>query len=543
MGNMIQKPAPDPSIRKLTDLSREIEGNTLRLAHGLSTNGLEAPSFDAGGLADFPLADIDEETLEARNKLISLTRELHHHVLGPREGLKTLAWDTVSYIPLTAISEFKIAEAVPRSGSISFQDLATEVHKSAGIDLAALDLRRLLRLAICNRLFCEPEPGFVAHNRTSLLLLEDENLASWVGMFTVDFGSPIAHTVEAMKKWPASQEPNETGINAAFNHDLSLFDHLKADEARAKRYELSMRSQTAREGFNVSHTVGSYPWAKLGEATVVDMGGNQGFVSIALAQAYSSLSFVVQDLPALRTSETIGKVPFDLTPRVTLTAHDIFEPQTVVAEAYLFRHVFHAFSDRYAVKILRALIPALRPGARIIINDMVLPTPGSVSEFEEKGVRTLDVLVLAVCNSREREVEDWKFIFEQSDAGFKWKGAWKSSGVPWIFLVGRESCHTTRALRDVGGNIISPDAGDAAASFSTTNAEIVPITMAYFTSFVMALDPNSFKASGAPNWQPWGDGTGQKLRLQTNATEMEAVPEDQQTKCAGWKGISDIMEV
>ncbi|KAF7563540.1 hypothetical protein G7046_g599 [Stylonectria norvegica] len=435
MGNVVQKPerpAIEPSIASLTELSKAIEENTRILTAGLLSKGLEAPSFDVGGLADFPLTEVDAETLKARNELIALTKELHDRVLGPREGLKTLAWDTVSYIPLNAICDFKIAEAVPRTDSISYPDLAEELHRRVGFKFSATDLRRLLRLAISNRLFYEPKPGFVAHNRTSLLLLEDEALASWVGMFTVDFLSSIAYTVEAMKKWPASEEPNQTGLNIAFNHDLPLFDHLQKDEARAKRYDMAMRSQSAREGFNVSHTVSSYPWAKLETATVVDMGGNEGFVSIALAEAYSSLSFVVQDLPGMRTPATTGTVPDHLTSRVTLTTHDFFKPQTVVADAYLFRHIFHAFSDRYAIQILKALIPALRSGARVIINDMVLPEPGSVSAFEEKGVRTIDVLMQTVCNSRERDVEDWKFVFRQADTRFKWKGAWKSSGTPWF---------------------------------------------------------------------------------------------------------------
>lgn len=162
------------------------------------------------------------------------------------------------------------------------------------------------------------------------------------------------------------------------------------------------------------------------------MGGNEGFVSIALAEAFPSLSFIVQDLPGMRTAVTTGKVPHHLAGRVKLTTHDFFQPQTARADVYFFRHVFHAFSDKYAVEILRALVPALRPGARIIINDFVLPAPGGVSRVEEKSVRTMDVLMKAVCNSREREVDDWKNLFKQADERFVWKGAWKSSGRLWF---------------------------------------------------------------------------------------------------------------
>lgn len=162
------------------------------------------------------------------------------------------------------------------------------------------------------------------------------------------------------------------------------------------------------------------------------MGGNEGFVAIALAKAFPSLSFVVQDLEGMRTPEMVDKIPEHLSHQISLTTHDFFQPQTETGDAYLFRHIFHAFSDKYAINILRALIPGLKPGARIIINDIVLPDPGVVSRLEEKSIRTMDVLMKAVCNSREREMNDWKSLFEQADPRFRWQGAWKTSGKLWF---------------------------------------------------------------------------------------------------------------
>jgi hypothetical protein len=117
------------------------------------------------------------------------------------------------------------------------------------------------------------------------------------------------------------------------------------------------------------------------------MGGNQGYVSIALAAAFPSLHFIVQDTAGMRTPSTIGSVPPELQSRVSLTTHDFFTPQTVVADVYFFRWIFHGFSEKYCVKILRALIPALKKGARIVINDGTLPEPGTVGYVEEKSMR------------------------------------------------------------------------------------------------------------------------------------------------------------
>jgi hypothetical protein len=70
-------------------------------------------------------------------------------------------------------------------------------------------------------------------------------------------------------------------------------------------------------------------------------------------------------------------------------AHDFFEPQTVVADIYLLRWILHNWSDKHCVRILRALTPALKPGARIVINEDVRPSFGSAvpSRWREEKMR------------------------------------------------------------------------------------------------------------------------------------------------------------
>ncbi|KAJ5767797.1 hypothetical protein N7533_000380 [Penicillium manginii] len=79
-------------------------------------------------------------------------------------------------------------------------------------------------------------------------------------------------------------------------------------------------------------------------------------------------------------------------------------------------------------------------------------------------------------------------------------------------------------------------------SFANTNSQIVPITMDYYLSFIKTLNPNTLRNQDAPEWDNWGNGTGQRLKLQTNKTEMEMVPQLQIERCAMWKSFSDILE-
>ena len=68
-------------------------------------------------------------------------------------------------------------------------------------------------------------------------------------------------------------------------------------------------------------------------------------------------------------------------------AHDFFNDQPVIADVYLFRNIFHTWADSQVVKILKATIPALRPGARIVVNDYLVPEPKTMSSLKEKSVR------------------------------------------------------------------------------------------------------------------------------------------------------------
>jgi hypothetical protein len=137
------------------------------------------------------------------------------------------------------------------------------------------------------------------------------------------------------------------------------------------------------------------------------------------------LNFVVQDTAGMRTPEIIGKVPDALQSRVQLTTHDFFIPQTVVAEAYFFRMIFHGFSDKYCLEILQALISALRPGAKIIVNDGALPEPGTAGYIEERTMRTLDIFMQVTVNAREREPDDCRELFARADERFKFNAIWK----------------------------------------------------------------------------------------------------------------------
>lgn len=215
-----------------------------------------------------------------------------------------------------------------------------------------------------------------------------------------------------------------------------------------------MKTLLRTPAWNPAHLVAGYDWAGLGEkAVVVDVGGSSGEIARCLTAAVPSLSVIVQDLPEVLKEEggaaaeaveratagaEAGAAAGAGADRVTFMPHDFFSPQPVAgADAYLLRWILHNWPDAHCIKILRALIPALRPGARILVNEHVLPPPSSAtpatgagfsSQWRAQRVRGADLTMLQLYNSREREQAEWVRLFEQADSRFRFVGMRQPAG-------------------------------------------------------------------------------------------------------------------
>jgi acetylcholinesterase len=85
---------------------------------------------------------------------------------------------------------------------------------------------------------------------------------------------------------------------------------------------------------------------------------------------------------------------------------------------------------------------------------------------------------------------------------------------------------------------------EAVYSYDASNADIIPVTMNYYISFVRALDPNPYRSNSAPEWRPWAStsGMGRRIKLETNSTQMENIPEVQRQRCSMWKDLAVSMQ-
>ena len=122
-------------------------------------------------------------------------------------------------------------------------------------------------------IFQEPRKGVVAHTAASRLLAEDQQLQDWVYVSTNELWQGAAQTVNAIVRYPGSQEPNQTGFTLANNTEKSIFEYFEQHPECAQRFGNAMSSYTADTGYELEHLIHGFDWSSLGHGTVVDVSG------------------------------------------------------------------------------------------------------------------------------------------------------------------------------------------------------------------------------------------------------------------------------
>ncbi|KAL9083180.1 MAG: hypothetical protein Q9159_005947 [Coniocarpon cinnabarinum] len=320
----------------------------------------EAPSFEHG----LPGPMVFDEAVEgARQKMLEATDELHALMRGP-VGLLTLPPHNLP-ISLHAICSYEIDRKIPldSGAKISVGDL------SRATGLREPVLRRIVRHAVANRLLKEEPVGFLCHTAASKLLATDPVLRNFA--------------VNALQRWPESEEPIHSGFNIAKNTIRGFFDEIYLDPQRSKRYADAMAWSEPSRGRDLEALVKYNLWETVDNGTVVDVGGSAGSTAFSLISTYPKLHCVVQDRAEIVNGiENSGD---DRSSRVKFMAHDFFELQPVTnADVYILRCVLHDWSDKYAIKILRGLLGPMKCGATLVIQDHIVDTHGLSTSAREK---------------------------------------------------------------------------------------------------------------------------------------------------------------
>ncbi|KAK5205493.1 hypothetical protein LTR41_008947 [Exophiala xenobiotica] len=344
------------------------------------------------------------ESTTAIQQLVTSPVEYHQQLLIHYQYIACIRW----------LCRFEVPTIVPEHGSMTYHEIARKAS------VPESQLRRICRMARTSGLFEEVDEDTLAHSTLSKQLRQGSSFLDAMMFLTEMSSRSASKMVERTERFGPTSAKNETAFNIAFDTDLPFYGYLSQNPALGARFAGTMRFLGAGQEFHLDHLINGYNWAVLGEARIVDVGGSQGHASIALASKFPRLRFIVQDLPDVveRAKKTLLSHPLEpsVASRLTFEAHNFFHPQphsSRGADVFFARLIFSNYDDEEAVTILNNLVSAMGRNSRLIIMSAVLPEPGTVSLREEALERATDLGKLQLLNGKERDLRDWKMLFEQ----------------------------------------------------------------------------------------------------------------------------------
>ncbi|KAL1799160.1 hypothetical protein ACET3X_003197 [Alternaria dauci] len=326
---------PTASATSLASLAANISEKAASLSTYLESQGHAQPSF-LPGCADPPET---EEYLTLHTSLTSSLEDLQRLVGGPRRSLRPFIMIGNNLATLQVAFDFGFFQLVPPEGSMDVETLAHKV----GID--ADRTVRVLRMLAAHRIFVEPKPGFFAHTAASVVFHDDEGLRC-AGHYMLDecFKAATACS-DCIKASPNDSDSTHSPFNTYFG--VPMFSYYEQNPQFAARFAKAM--------------AGNFP----------------------------KLDFIVQDDSEKMLAQGRARNLSDIEGRISFMEHSFFHPQPIGgAGAFFICQCMHNWCDRDVVKILKSFVPRLEnsaPGTPLLINDTVLPVPGSKPLHEERA--------------------------------------------------------------------------------------------------------------------------------------------------------------
>ncbi|KAI1767039.1 S-adenosyl-L-methionine-dependent methyltransferase [Hypoxylon sp. FL1150] len=413
-------------LRSVSELASIIERQTKTIEDALKgTPGAEfSLAFGAPPQVQVP------PSLEAtRSELVETIDELRARILGPLGYLIATMLPTPALIGiLRTMYTFDIASHVPLEpgATITYGELAQRCG------LPEDDTRQIVQAAVAFRIFEEVTPEVsVKHNAASATLATA--MKDLLGLFIDEQCGGASKLVESLKRFPGSGEPGHSALVLSIREEKAIkegkivdyeiadpskgfWDYISHDEKRVARFRSAMGVSTRSMAYRASYFTDNLPWADKEQCpeTIADIGGAGGEVCQAILRAFPNIKKAyVLDLPEVVAD---GKAPEDLEGRLEFEAYNfITETVTRKADVYVFRHIFHDWSDQYGAKILKNLVPALKKGSKLWLSEVVLPDLSDRNHTKDQAQRCADILMKCGFNGKERSKRGWETLLALAD--------------------------------------------------------------------------------------------------------------------------------
>ncbi|HEX3835340.1 MAG TPA: methyltransferase [Steroidobacteraceae bacterium] len=216
---------------------------------------------------------------------------------------------------------------------------------------------------------------------------------------------------EAWQVWANLFHSIKTGQSArTLVTGNSGFDHLERDPAAAEIFNQAMVDLTRLAALDI---VRAYDFAG---QRVMDVGGGYGELLAQILGAYPTAQGILFDMPHAISK---ARAHFDgrgLAGRCEFTTGDFFASVPSGADVYVLKTVIHDWPDDRARDILRSCRAALRPGARVLIIERLMPERLEPSG-ENRALARVDLHMLVALGAQERTFNEMRALL--AAAGFQ----------------------------------------------------------------------------------------------------------------------------
>jgi SAM-dependent methyltransferase len=160
-----------------------------------------------------------------------------------------------------------------------------------------------------------------------------------------------------------------------------------------------------------------------GVGTLVDVGGGSGGLLTEVLTTYPLMRGVLLELPEAVRAAGKRLAEEGLAGRVELVEGSFFDGVPSGGDVYVLARVLHNWSDEKAMRILRQVRAAMRPGARLVVFEQLVPEEDSEPDAASGMV---DLLMLVLLEGHDRTEEHYLRLL--ADAGFALETVHHGSG-------------------------------------------------------------------------------------------------------------------
>jgi hypothetical protein len=304
---------------------------------------------------------------------------------------------------VSTIAELGIADLVQtgQPQPVEYLARASKTHESS--------LYRMLRFTASYGLFQETGNRHFDHTPLSAVLRSDAP-----GSFRAA-AQLFHHIFAAWDGLDHSLQTGEPSFNKVFG--APIFEYIPTHPELGPIFDAGMTSMNCYE---TPAMLDVYDFA--GIHILADIGGGNGSLISAVLARYPNMQGILFDLGHVAGRARENLKAAGLADRCSVMEGNFFETIPAGADAYLFRHIIHDWTDQQCIQILGHCRKAIPAHGKLLIADCVVPAGNTRSLSKD-----MDIAMLTFPGGQERTEAQFRSLLKAS--GFELKSITPTTSV------------------------------------------------------------------------------------------------------------------